>query len=50
MFSESECMKILNQGEVKYNIEEVKTIRDLLVSLATIEFDQFNELKRTDKV
>ena len=50
MFSESECMKILNQGEVKYNIEEVRSIRDLLVSLATIEFDQFNESKRIDKV
>jgi len=43
MISEQECMKILNNGDVRFNIEEVKLIRDLLVSLATIEYEQHRE-------
>ena len=43
MISEKECMQILNSAEETFTMEEVKLIRDLLVSLATIEYDQFKE-------
>lgn len=43
MISEKECTQILNSGEEKYTNEEVKLIRDFLVMLATIEYDQFKE-------
>ncbi len=43
MISEKECMQILNSGEETFTMEEVKLIRDLLVSLATIEYDQYKE-------
>ena len=43
MISEQECMRILNSGDVRFNIEEVRLIRDLLVSLATIEYEQYRE-------
>jgi len=45
MISEQECMKILNSGEVKFNLEEIRTIRDLLTSLATIEYEEYKENK-----
>ncbi len=44
MISEQECAKILNDGEVKYSKEEVKLIRDLLIALATIEYENFEEI------
>jgi hypothetical protein len=43
MISEKECTQILNSGEEKYTNEEVKLIRDLLISLATIENDQYKQ-------
>jgi hypothetical protein len=43
MISEQECMNILNGGDVRFKIEEVRSIRDLLMSLATIEYEQFKE-------
>lgn len=36
-------MQILNSGEETFTLEEVKLIRDLLMSLATIEYDQYKE-------
>jgi hypothetical protein len=46
MISEQECLKILNQGEVKYSKEEAKIIRDFLITLATIEYEDFKSKKR----
>jgi hypothetical protein len=43
MINEKECIKILNEGEVKYSLEEAKQIRDLLIQLAIIEFEQYKE-------
>lgn len=47
MINEKECTKILNEGEFKFNNEEVKLIREFLIQLATIEFEQF---KSNDKI
>ena len=41
MLSEQECLKILNSGEKTYTKEEAKLIRDFLVALATIEYEEF---------
>jgi len=41
MINDQECMKILNTGERKYTVEEVRLIRDLLTKLATIELEDF---------
>lgn len=41
--NELECFKILNDGDVKYNMDEVRIIRDLLTALATIEYNEFKE-------
>ena len=43
MMNEQECMRILNGGFFKFNMEEVRLIRDLLTTLATIEYEQFKE-------
>lgn len=43
MISEQECTKILNAGEVKYTAEEVKKILDLLIGLATIEYEEYKK-------
>ena len=45
MISEQECTKILNAGEVKYSAEEIRQIRELMVSLATIEYEDFVKQK-----
>jgi len=45
MISEQDCTKILNVGEIKYDKDEVKLIRDLIVALATIEYEEFNNKK-----
>ena len=45
MLSEQECVKILNDGEVKFSKEEVQLIRDLLTAFATIEYEEFNNKK-----
>jgi len=41
MISESEFNKILNEGDVKFTKEEAKQIREFVVALATIEYEQF---------
>jgi hypothetical protein len=41
MINEKECMKILNEGKVKFSKDEVKIIRDFIVQLATIEYEQY---------
>lgn len=41
MINEQECTKILNAGERKYSVEEVRQIRELLISLAIIEYEDF---------
>ena len=43
MINEKECIKILNDGDVKFNLDEAKQIRELLIQLATIEFEQYKE-------
>ena len=49
MINEKECTKILNEGQVKFTKEEVKLIRDFLIQLATIEYDQYKtNLKTSD--
>jgi hypothetical protein len=49
MINEKECTKILNDGQVKFNKDEVKQIRDLLIQLATIEFEQYKtKLKQSE--
>jgi len=45
MISEQYATKILNDGPVKYSAEEVRQIRDLLVALATIEYEDFVKQK-----
>lgn len=41
MLSEQECIKILNDGDLKFSKDEMLLIRDLLQALATIEYEQF---------
>jgi len=49
MINEKECTKILNAGQVKFTKDEVKMIRDLLIQLATIEYDQYKtKLKQSE--
>lgn len=43
MINEKDCTKILNSGEVKYSAEEVKSIREFLTQLATIEYEYFKK-------
>lgn len=45
MISEQECAKILNAGKVKLSAEEVRQIRDLMVDLANIEYEEFIKQK-----
>ena len=45
MISEHEATKILNDGPVKFSAEEVKQIKDLMVALATIEYEDFQRRK-----
>ena len=45
MISEQDCIKILNAGDVKFSAEEVRRIRDLMVDLANIEFEEFLQQK-----
>jgi hypothetical protein len=49
MINEKECTKILNQGQVKFTKDEVKLIRNFLIQLATVEYEQYNtKLKQSD--
>ena len=43
MISKQECTRILNAGERKYTAEEVKQIRDLLTTLAMIEYENYKK-------
>lgn len=43
MISEKDCIKILNDGEIKFSIDEAKQIRELLIQLAIIEFEEYKE-------
>lgn len=43
MLNEKECTQILNDGDEKFNIEEVKLIRELLTTLVTIEYDYYKQ-------
>ena len=49
MINEKECMQTLNQGQVKFTKDEVKLIRDLLIQLATIEYDQYKTNLKTSE-
>lgn len=46
MINEQECTKILNEGNVKFNKDEVKLIRDFLVALATIEYENYTQFPK----
>jgi len=48
MISEQDCMKILNAGDVKFSAEEVRQIRDLMVDLAAIEYEDYINRKSKD--
>ena len=41
MAKEQECKKILNGGEYKFTHEEMLLIRELITTLAQIEFDAY---------
>ena len=49
MINEKECTRILNQGEEKFTKDEVKLIRDFLIQLATIEYDQYKTNLKTSE-
>jgi hypothetical protein len=38
----NQCAKILNQGERKYSIEDVKAIREYLYQLGKIQIEEEN--------
>jgi len=42
-------MKILNAGDVKFSAEEVRQIRDLMVDLAAIEYEDYINRKPKGK-
>ena len=46
MINEQESTKILNSGEVKYTNDEVKLIRDFMVAMATIEYENYKQLPK----
>lgn len=50
MISESEFNKILNEGEVKLTKEEARQIREFVVALATIEYEQFKSNQNVRKI
>lgn len=43
MINEQESTKILNEGEFKFNHEEMLLIRNLITTLAQIEFDAYKQ-------
>jgi len=45
MVNEQECTKILNEGEYKYSHEEMLLIRELITTLAQIEFDTYKQIQ-----
>jgi hypothetical protein len=46
MINEQECTKILNEGEFKFSHEEMLLIRELITTLAQIEFDAYRQKKK----
>lgn len=43
MLNEKECIKILNEGEVKFSHDQMLQIRDFLTKLAQIEFENYKQ-------
>lgn len=43
MINEQECTNILNEGEFKFTHEEMLLIRELITTLAKIEFDSYKQ-------
>jgi hypothetical protein len=43
MINEQECIKILNEGEYKFNHDEMLLIREFLTTLALIEFEEYKK-------
>jgi hypothetical protein len=43
MVNEQECTKILNEGEYKFTHEEMLIIRELITTLAQIEFNSYKQ-------
>lgn len=46
MLPENECRKILNDGESKIGLDEIRLLRDFMVSLATIEFEMYQQKEK----
>lgn len=49
MVNEQESTKILNEGEYKFTHEEMLLIRELITTLAQIEFDSY-KLKKSESL
>lgn len=43
MINEQESIRILNEGEYKFTHEEMLLIRELITTLAQIEFDSYKQ-------
>ncbi len=43
MINEQECTKILNEGKYKFTHLEMLLIRELITTLAQIEFDSYKQ-------
>jgi len=50
MISEQECTKILNEGELKFNHDEMLLIREFLNTLAIIEFEAHKEMSYQETI
>lgn len=46
MINEQESTKILNEGEYKFTHDEMLLIRELITTLAQIEFDSYKQENR----
>ncbi len=46
MLPENECRKILNDGEFTIGLDEIRLLRDFMVSLATIEFEMYQKKEK----
>lgn len=49
MLTINECLKILNQKERKYTLQETKDIIELLYQLGQIAYCQFKKQKENEK-
>jgi len=45
MLSLEKCKELLNEGKLKFNNEEIKSIREYLYLLAELELENSKELK-----